>query len=145
MHPNPRSNFLAVFGKFWPKICWRPFRVNCLTVPGNPGSASVNACKYLLPPTNDVCEGNVFTGVRLSGGFCPGGMCVMGWSVREGKVGGTPRYGKKWAVPILLECILVVLFTDSHKPLDLRSCSVVPPLPLVSPRSKPRSTTALLK
>ena len=92
-HPNPRSNFLTVFGKFWPKICWRSFRVNSLTVPGNTGSASVNVCKYLLPPTKDVCEGNVFTGVRLSGGFCPGGMCVMSgrgrggdpWTVKSGQ------------------------------------------------------------
>ena len=50
-----------------------------------------------LPPANEVCKGNVFTGV------CPSaGVSVWGFSVRK-----TPLYGKERAVRILLECILV--------------------------------------
>ena len=51
-----------------------------------------------LPPANEVCEGNVFTGVCLS---------------RGGSVRKTP-YGNVRGVRILLECILVNLdFTST--------------------------------
>ena len=50
--------------------------------------------RFVTAP-NEVCEGNVFTGVCLSTG---GG----GVSVRE------THHGKEWAVHILLECILVL-------------------------------------
>ena len=40
---------------------------------------------YFLPPANEVCEGYVFTGVRLSrGGLCPGGFSPRGVSVQRG-------------------------------------------------------------
>ena len=59
----------------------------------------------LLPPANEVCKGNVFTGVCLStggvsvrvGGFCQGG-----------DLSGRPPYGKEQVVRILLDCILVI-------------------------------------
>ena len=41
-----------------------------------------------LPPANEVCEGNVFTGVCQSTGgglgLCPGGVSVWGFSGQEG-------------------------------------------------------------
>ena len=64
---------------------------------------------YFLPPTNEVYEGYVFTGVCQQGGLCPGGGSLSrGVSVRE-----TPPYGYLRAVRILLECILVL-----HQPVD---------------------------
>ena len=55
----------------------------------------------LLPPANEVCEGNVFTGVCLStGGLCPGRFSVQwggslsrGVSVREGLCPGVSVQG----------------------------------------------------
>ena len=71
-----------------------------------------------LPPANEVCEGNVFTGVCLSTGslgLCPAGslsgegvsvqwlgLCPGGVPVQE----DAPKV-KSWPVRILLECILV--------------------------------------
>ena len=83
-----------------------------------------------LPPSNEVCEGYVFTGVCLSTegilSLCPGGspswrgfpswgVSVWGVSVQGGLCPGgvsameTPCNGNEWAVRILLECILVYI------------------------------------
>ena len=103
---------------------------------------SCELCKALLPPANEVCEGYVFTGVCLStGGGCVvapgghawllwGGMCgcsrgacvvALGghaWLLWGGHAWDTTRYGdtvNKWAVRILLECILVVCYVRFRK------------------------------
>ena len=69
----------------------------------NPKGVDVN---LLLPPANEVCEGYVFTGVCLStgggrawwqGGMRGAGMCGIRWDTVNER-----------AVPILLECILVL-------------------------------------
>ena len=88
-----------------------------------------------IPPANEVCEGNVFTGICLSTGgclcpgvsvqgvfvqegFCPGGGLRAGGLCTEGSLSvwvsvqgclcqGDLPYGKERAVCILLECILV--------------------------------------
>ena len=86
--------------------------------------------RVLLPPANanDVCEGNVFTGICLSTGvslsrgisvqwgLCPGG----GVCLRQ----GDPQYGKEQTVRILLECILVGGSFESSEGLFTTSISV---------------------
>ena len=98
-------------------------------------STSYQTNQIYLSPANEVCEGYVFTGVRLStgglcqGGLCPGGALPMGVSVQRASlskgvsfqgvfVRETPRaenlpYGKERAVHILLECILVIFLSLS--------------------------------
>ena len=62
----------------------------------------VSRCE-VLPPANEVCEGNVFTGVCLSTGGC----IYPGRSLPGGSLSGRPPYGNESTVCILLECILV--------------------------------------
>ena len=65
-----------------------------------------------LPPANEVCEGNVFTGVCLSTGWglCSGGLCLGGGVLCQ----GDPPYGNMQAVRILLECIFVTEVWKFH-------------------------------
>ena len=69
----------------------------------------VNFKPQYFPPANEVCEGNVFTGVFLfTGGG--GGVSVQGGLCPVGAQSGRPPYGKERAVRILLECILVFFY-----------------------------------
>ena len=60
-----------------------------------------------LPPANEVCEGNVFTGVCLSTRK-GGGSLSRAAGLGRGLCQGDPPYGKERAVRILLERILVI-------------------------------------
>ena len=64
---------------------------------------------YFLPPTNEVCEGYVFTGVGQQGGLCLGGGSLSrGVSVRE-----TPRtvtcrwYASNWSAFLFYISLLI--------------------------------------
>ena len=87
-----------------------------------------------LPPANEVCEGNVFTGVCLSTG---GGHAWLGCAWSGGMhdrgacmAGGTHDRGRAWqerqplqrAVRPLLECILILI--DRYKACHGTYCFV---------------------
>ena len=75
----------------------------------------VHIYRLLLPPANEVCEGYVFRSVCLSTGG--GGGCL-----RPGvaSLSGITPYGNKWAVRILLECILVAFILYKKPQLKLK-------------------------
>ena len=88
---------------------------------------------FLLPPATKLGQGYVFThvcdsvhgggaqslsrcpgggsvrGISVLGGLCPGGLCLEGDLCPGGVCHVCPPYGNERAVPILLECILVLI------------------------------------
>ena len=142
------ANARGLFAALWFFTSFQPLGVfgktNELQIP-------VKVCWFLdlLPPPNEVCEGNVFTGVCLStGGFsvqgeglCPRGVSVKGGSLSRGKVSveglsggggclsrkslsGRPPYGNVQEVCIPLECILVNLVNDPAGDHSALACMV---------------------
>ena len=100
------------------QVCWQLhfIRVSTTKILYHPDLRTV-----LLPPANKVCEGYVFTPVCQS-------FCSQGGITRAGTPPwvGTPRAGtpspgnacwdtvNKWAVRILLECILVLFMNRNY-------------------------------
>ena len=108
-----------------------------------------NSGSYLLPPANAVCEGNVFTGVCLSGGgicpegvLCPGGSLSRRGSLSRGSLSGeslsrgdppplyvnSGRYASYWNAFLFFSMILCnyffLVWKDVETSVQMCRCSI---------------------